>query len=1310
MDPSHTIQHIVESLPRTMIRDRGRLMRRLDRIRKRDRGNGLGKDILRGLDELEKKTEASVGEGKTRLAQRPAVSFPHALPIASKAREIIEAIREHQVVIVTGETGSGKSTQIPKMCLEAGRGILGLIGCTQPRRIAATTIARRIAEELGEDIGRSVGYKIRFSDRTSRRAYIKIMTDGILLAETQGDRNLTRYDTIMIDEAHERSLNIDFLLGILRTLLPGRPELKLIITSATLDTEKFSRAFNGAPVIEVSGRMYPVEVEYLPVDPELEDAGDVTYIDMALKAVDGLYESGRFGDTLLFMPTEQDILETCERLEGRKDRDIAVLPLFARLPASRQQRVYSVRGPKIVVATNIAETSLTIPGIRYVIDTGLARISRYLPRTRTTSLPISAVSRSSADQRKGRCGRVRNGVCIRLYSEQDYASRDAHTPPEILRSNLAEVILRMAFLGLGHPASFPFLDMPGPRSIKDGYDLLLELGALEKRGRDFALTDKGRVMARMPLDPRISRMMLEAGKEGCSTEVAVIAAALSIQDPRERPAEKASQADHVHAPFMDADSDFLTLLNIWTRYHRSWKALKTQGRMRKFCKEHFLSFPRMREWVDTHEQITSILREQKISVSDSLGSGTPGERYAGIHRAVLSGFLSNIALRKEKNLYAAARGREVMVFPGSTLFNKNAAWIVAAEMVKTSRLFARTAARIDAGWLEQLGGDLCRRSYFEPCWDKSRGEVRASERVTLYGLVIIPGRSVSYAPVNPEESHEIFIRSALVEGQVRGSFPFLDHNRERIGKIAEMEDKLRRRDVLVSEEAVAEFYSLRLPGVCDIATLKRTIRDKGGDDFLKLREEDLILSRPDETELALYPDEMSLGKDRFKTSYTFSPGKEEDGMTVKIPAGFLSRVPAEPLEWGIPGLFREKIVALIKGLPKRFRKRLVPVSETADVIVREMKRTERPLLGELAEFIHRRFQVDIPAAAWTDADIPDYLKVRISVTDHRGREVRSARDIRLLRETGAPPARKVDSVDWNRARSDWERTGIVAWDFGTLPENIPLGPHLIAYPGLEPSGESVSIRLFSSPEEAAAAHAKGIQVLFSLRFSRDLKLLMRNLPLPRSALRGAGYFGGEKAVGDSIYRTLQRDLFQKDIRSPEAFDAHAEAVSPIMASRGRELRDLAVQILVAYDQIRSALYAIESANPSHAALLEICARIREDLDDLVPKDFIEAYPEERLREIPRYLRAMKIRAERGLHDPGRDRDKWAQAETFLRVHRKMCRDLSLLSSDAKRNAVDDFRWMVEEYKVSLFAQELKTPFPISKKRLEKKHEEIERMV
>jgi ATP-dependent helicase HrpA len=1303
---AENVERIRSLLPCTMLQHREGLSRRFNRIVSRARVRDGEKHLLRHLRSLEKRVEASTQEREARLLRVPRIKYPETLPIFSKKDEIVNAIHQHQVVIISGETGCGKSTQLPKMCLEAGRGIAGKIGCTQPRRIAATTIARRIAEELGEDLGTSVGYKIRFKDRTPRHAYIKVMTDGMLLAETHGDPELFQYDTLIIDEAHERSINIDFILGLLRTLLPKRPELRVIITSATMETEKFSEAFGQAPVIHVAGRLYPVEVEYWPIDPELEDRGDVTYVDMAVKAVEMLRGKRRFEDILIFMPTEQDILETCERLQGRQYTGVTILPVYARLPASQQGRVYTVTGQKIVVATNVAETSLTIPGIKFVIDTGLARISQYLPRTRTKALPISPISRSSAEQRKGRCGRVKDGVCIRLYSEEDYASRVAHTLPEILRSNLAEVILRMLYLTLGHPDAFPFLDKPRERSIKDGFEVLLELGAIEKKEDDYVLTEKGKIMAQMPLDPRISRMMIEAEEEGCVEKVAVLAAALSIQDPRERPAEKAAKADQAHGPFKNPDSDFLTLLNIWNRYHREWENLKTQNLMRKFCKDHFLSFPRMREWIFTHEQIAAIMAQHMKEESRK----QPDSLYASVHRSILSGFLSNIARKKEKNTYLAARGREVMVFPGSTLFNKNAPWIVAAEMVKTSRLFARTAAKIDPEWLEGLGGNLCRSTYHDPHWDRNNGEVTAYKQVSLFGLVIIPKRPVSYGPINPDESHRIFIQSALVDGNLKEHLPFLLHNQALTRKLAEMEDKLRRRDILVSDAVLYEFYSTALEGVYDIRTLKTIMKERGSDDFLKMREEDLILSCPDKEALSLYPNELAIGKVRFKTTYKFAPGRVDDGVTIHVPSGTASLIPPERLEWGVPGLLREKIIALLKALPKRFRKQLVPISGTADVIVNEMHQRDESLLASLSQFIYKRFSVDIPATAWEEAEIPDHLKMRVSIVDHTGKELNSGRDVHLLTHLDSKRSTEKNSSAWRRAVEKWERKGITSWDFGSLPESIPIGESVFAYPGLETAGEGVSIRLFDSHEAALESHKMGIQTLLSLRFSKDLKFLRRNLSLPRQGIEGARYFGGVHAVEEALYHVLVKRIFQINIRTREELASHADKIEPTMFAKARELRDRAANVLDAYAETRQTIHGIEQSNKANKAVWEVCTHVRKDLDSLVPQHFLEIYDGELLLRLPRYMKAIQIRAERATNDPEKDKKKMAQAEDFINAHEEMVQSLLHQSSRDKRVAVEEFRWMVEEFKISLFAQELKTLFPVSRKRLEEKRKEIERMV
>lgn len=1263
----------------------------------------------RQLAGLKKRAEKSIRERKNRGLNLPRISYPEELPIFSRRMDIVNAIRENQAVIISGETGSGKSTQIPKMCIEAGRGISGKIGCTQPRRIAASTISHRIAEELGEDLGKSVGYKIRFQDRTPREAYIKIMTDGMLLAETQGDPFLYEYDTLIIDEAHERSLNIDFILGMLRNLVLKRPELKVIITSATLDTKKFSEAFNNAPVIEVSGRLFPVTVEYMPIDPALEDEGEVTYIDQAVDAVDRLRQRSS-GDILIFMPTEQDIIETCERLEGRRYAGVSVLPLFARLTVSRQRLIYSVHGPKIVVATNVAETSLTIPGIMYVIDTGLARIAQYLPRTRTNSLPVTAISRSSADQRKGRCGRVRNGICVRLYSEEEYKERPEFTPPEILRSSLAEVILRMIDLGMGDPLSFPFIDPPSSRSVKDGFDLLKELGAIEGKAGETILTEKGRLMARMPLDPRISRMMIEASSEGCVAETAVIAAVLSIQDPRERPIDKTGQADQVHSPFKDQDSDFLTFLNIWNRYHREWEGIKSQSKMRKFCKTHFLSFNRMREWIYTHDQIMTIMRKLDTPVDGLTPAKSPTANYTGIHKSILSGFLSNIAIRKEKGIYQATRGREIMIFPGSTLFKKNPDWIVASEMIRTSRLYARNAARIDPAWLEAIGGDLCRSSWNEPHWEKNRGKVMALEKVTLFGLPIVSGRPVSYDRINPNEAHEIFIRAGLIAGEIKPVLPFLKHNRSLIKRMEDMEHKLRRRDLLAGEEALVAFYSERLKGISDVNSLSNLIRQKGNDEFLKIKEKDLIKSVPDASDLLLFPDELSVGGARFKASYRFAPGREDDGVTIRIPFSFAHGLPVAPFEWGIEGLIKEKVTALLRGLPKKYRKQLVPVSNTVDIIMREMEPTDQSLLSTLSRFVYKRFRVDIPADVWNGVEIPDHLRTRVSILDSNGREIRSGRDIPLVLNADTGSSSFKDTAALQRLRAEWEKEGINDWCIEDLPESITLQPGIYVYPGLEAMEDNVNIRLFLSQDEAVSSNMKGVAGLLRKKLDRDIKLLKRNWPLPEDAGRTAAFFGGRTKLEKVMLRGVLNRLFLVDIRSREAFEAHTAAVSKEMFDKYREVREHVIAVLNAYEQTHSLLIIMENAKKSSQAGRALFGIIRREMETLVPADFPERYTPNRLAQMPRYLRAMEIRAERGSHNPEKDRLKDEQAQAYIKALNMMLEQLSPHASSEKKDMIEEFRWMVEEFKVSLFAPELGTAFPISAKRLDKHKQVIERIV
>ncbi|MBN1904438.1 MAG: ATP-dependent RNA helicase HrpA [Deltaproteobacteria bacterium] len=1293
-----------------MLRDRAFILYRLKKLQKPgEKGRGAKRSPVHIIAHLLTLAERSIRERDKREASIPKVSYPEELPITAKKDEIITAIRDNHVVIISGETGSGKSTQIPKMCIDAGRGITGRIGCTQPRRIAASSISRRIAEELNEPLGKSVGYKVRFTDKTSPDACIKVMTDGILLAETQGDAFLYDYDTLIIDEAHERSLNIDFILGILRTLIPKRPELKVIITSATLDTEKFSKAFNNAPVIHVSGRLYPVEVIYNPIDPDLEEKGEITYVDLALQTIDELKEKRERGDILVFMPTEQDILETCDRLSGRNYRDNPViLPLFARLPASMQQRIYSVKTGKIVVATNVAETSLTIPGIRYVIDTGLARIARYLPRTRTNSLPVSHISKSSADQRKGRAGRVQSGVCIRLYSEKDYENREEFTPPEILRSNLAEVILRMIDLRLGEPARFPFIDPPGEKSIKDGFDLLNELGAIVKRQGRILLTEKGSLMAAMPLDPRISRMMIEACKEGFVEEAAVIAGILSIQDPRERPLEKAALADQMHAPFKDTDSDFFTMLKIWKQYHREWKELKTQNRMRKFCKDHFLSFPRMREWAYTYDQIMTIIKDQKIPVTKAPEKMDSLSRYAGVHRAILSGFLSNIAVLKEKNIYRATRGREVMVFPGSALFNKNPQWIVASEIVKTSRLFARNVAKIDPAWLETIGQGLCTYSYSDPHWEKKRGEVRALETVSLYGLPVVTGRSVSYGRINPEESHEIFVRSALIENDIAQKFPFLEHNMNLLKELENMENKLRRRDLLADEDALAAFYSERLENICDSRSLARMIRENGSDDFLKMTDKDILLAMPDTDDLTLFPDELTIGNVSLSVSYSFSPGKEDDGLTIKVPSHIASSLSPEHLEWGVDGFLEEKLTALIKGLPKRYRKLFVPVSNTVDIIMKEMKTGEESLINTISKFIYNRFKVSIPASVWEEVEIPEYLRTRITITDNRGKELKTGRNIHEILKTHS--SQHADINQFTELKERWERKGIKEWTFDTIPESIETGTPVVLYPALEPDSEKVNMKLYQDKAVALKVHCEGVQELLKTRLAKDIRFLKRDWPFYKEASRAAVYFGGEAILSNLMHEAVMKRLFRKNIRSVEEFDRYINELPALMLEEYRKLRDQALVIIMAYSSTRGLIDEMIKSKRTIQAGIMLCTQIRHQAEWLVPHNFADIYSPGIMREIPRYLKAMEVRLTRGLNNLEKDALKAKSFDEYENILKQISETISPYASAEKKEGMEQLRWMIEEYRVSVFAPELGTAFPISAKRLKNQIEMVKSIV
>jgi len=1075
---------ITQQLDDVLSADRIYARREMQRIRKAARGDESSPKLLERCERLGQRLDVSRSPRRARLAHRPELFFDPDLPITAKKEELIAAIQKHRVIIVAGETGSGKTTQLPKFCLAAGRGVDGWIGVTQPRRIAATTVSRRIAEELKEEIGLSLGYKIRFQDTVSDQTRIKVMTDGILLAEAHRDSYLNAYDTLIIDEAHERSLNIDFILGIIKQLLNKRRDLKIIITSATIDTDKFARAFDRAPVIEVSGRMYPVETRYIAPDDQ-----EANHIERAVEAVDRVVRERQYGDILVFMPTEQDIRDTCEMIKGRQLRDTTIIPLFARLSSAEQQKVFrTVKGRKIVVATNVAETSLTIPGINIVVDTGLARISQYTPRSRTTTLPVTTISQSSADQRQGRCGRTANGICIRLYSDEDYDRRPRYTAPEILRANLADVILRMIALRLGDVEDFPFIDPPAPKSIQDGYQLLLELGAIlpkktKKSGRGkYLLTKKGQLMSRLPLDPRLSCMLLEARTLGCLDDIAIIAAALSIQDPRERPAIRKKEADQAQAAFVNPTSDFLTLLNIWHGYQSIVKRRRSWAQVKSFCYDHFLSFRRMREWQDVYRQIQRVLADHRIQTkapSEPLerDAGLQNSRYIAIHQAILYGFLSNLALKKENQIFQASHNRRVMVFPGSGLFKNPGQWIISAEMVETSRLFARCVAKIDPSWIEPIARSQCRYTYMDPHWERKRGQVVATEQVSLYGL-IIDRRPKAYGVVNPNEATDIFIRQALIEMDVQQSLPFMAHNARTIADIESMEDRLRRKDIRIDDEDLLIFYQERIGQVCDLRSLKQLIKKKGGDRFLRLTEEKLMKTRPSDQELAQYPAQISMGRQQVEIDYQYQPGEPTDGVTAILPAQMTKRINCQALQWLVPGMLEEKITALIKALPKAYRKKLVPIAQTVEVIMADMQMDrENSLINCVSQFIRKRYGLEIPATAWNEQLLPDHLRMRIALTDESGKVIKSGRDTAVM---GIEDIGYALSSEFEVEKQKWERHPVEEWDFGDLPDTVTLtgagGRKWNAFPALEIRDDSLALTLFTDEDHTDETFCPGCKI------------------------------------------------------------------------------------------------------------------------------------------------------------------------------------------------------------------------------------------
>jgi ATP-dependent helicase HrpA len=1240
------------------------------------------------------------------------IHYPPELPITARREEIIAAIRDHSVLIVAGETGSGKTTQLPKMCLEAGLGVERMIACTQPRRIAATSVADRVAAELSDPEMALVSYRIRFADRTKKTTRIKFLTDGMLLAEAASDRTLSRYDAVIIDEAHERSLNIDFLLGILKRLTVKRPDLKLIISSATLDTDKFSRHFAGAPVIAIPGRTFPVEVRYVAPE-ESGPGGEISVVEQTVAAVFDLVRHEPPGDILVFMATERDILEVCEAVQGEpagKGGDLLVLPLFGRLSSREQSRIFaSFPQRKIVVATNVAETSITVPGIRYVVDSGLARISSYNPRARTTKLPILPISRASADQRRGRCGRIGPGVCVRLYSEEEYLAKEPFTPPEIVRANLAEVILRMLDLRLGHPTQFPFLDPPHPRAIKDGFALLRELSALEEESDQLLprLSKQGRLMARLPLDPGIARMVLEARERGVLHQVIIIAAALSIQDPRLRPPGQESEAALAHRQFLEPASDFLTFLNLWRHYHQVAKSV-SRARLRKYCQQNFLAYQRMREWCDIYEQICRALEEEGgfVVVPE------PADHDA-IHLAILSGVLRNIGLRKEKNLYQGAFGKEVVVFPGSGQFNRAGEWLMAAELVETSRLYARTVATIKPEWLERLAGPLCHRSYCDAHWEKRRGQVVAMEKITLFGLPIVSGRRVNYGPINPLEARPLFIQSALVEGEVSRDFPFLSRNQRLIAELQEIEDRVRRRH-MVDEYTIAKFYDQRLPeGVWDVASLVRVLPRIGA--TLIMTEDDLLSQAPDLDQLQEFPAELVMDGMHLPLFYKFTPGSAEDGVSVHIPQSLLPHLNPQRFEWLVPGLLEEKILHLLRALPKGVRKHLVPINQTASQVMTAIEFGGGPLTVALTRLIQQQSGLAIGREEWRSDTLPDHLCMRFCLVNSDERVVKTSR---RFADLFSAPAQVNTGNPLRDLKKKWECDGIKALD-QALPARIPIQPDAgalagYAHPALVAVGGGViGLRLLASEEEARLKGRAGLRLLYERHLGPQLKLVARDFCLYQAEWALFQWLGGLKAVNEGILTFLLTEILalNQGLPTKEEFEARVAVLrTGALYGEGQGLFEQVRTLLVERAETVALLKKFQGLAVKSPFNSQRFRRYEETLACLAPADFLTTMDREALVRAPRYLKALRIRVERAHVAPGRDQEKEAVVAPYLAQVRELHVALSGIKipvqQEEARQRIEAYCRMVDEFTISVFAPEIRTEMPVSAKRLEQKWREV----
>ena len=1282
-------QSLFSQLNDIMLVDKRRLSARIHgigKIKSQEAQQAVAAEIQQQIEQAQLRVE-----NRKSAVQNPIV-FPESLPVSQRKAEIQKLLSEHQVIVVAGETGSGKTTQLPKMCLELGFGNLGMIGHTQPRRIAARSVAARIAEELETELGGLVGYKVRFNDQISDDTQIKLMTDGILLAEIQNDRFLNQYSCLIIDEAHERSLNNDFILGYLKQLLPRRPDLKVIITSATIDVERFSKHFNNAPIIEVSGRTYPVEVRYRPVAEE----DDQDQLQSILNAVDELQAEGR-GDILIFMNGEREIRDTAEALQKQNLKHTEILPLFARLSAQEQNKIFHPSGlNRIVLATNVAETSLTVPGIKYVIDPGTARISRYSYRTKVQRLPIEPISQASANQRKGRCGRVSEGICIRLYSEEDFNSRPEFTDPEILRTNLASVILQMTALGLDDIEAFPFVDAPDKRHIQDGIKLLEELGAFEtiqtKLGEKRRLTTIGRQLAQLPVDPRLAKMLLSAVDFGSVYEVMIIVSALSIQDPRERPTEKQQASDEKHRRFADKKSDFLAFLNLWNYVQEQQKAL-TKNQFRRQCQKDFLNYLRIREWQDIYQQIRLAVREMGLPINSEKAE------YQQIHTALLSGLLSHIGLKEaEKQQYLGARNAHFAIFPNSVLFKKQPKWVMAAELVETSKLWGRMVAEIEPEWIEPLAEHLIKKSYSEPRWSKSRGAVIADEKVTLYGVPIVAARPVNYGSIDPTVSREIFIQSALVEGDWNTKHKFFKENQRLVREVEELEHKSRRRDILVDDRTLFEFYDQRIG--TEVVSQKHfdtwwKKAQQKDPELLNFERSFLINDDAEQVSKLDFPNFWHQGNLKLKLTYQFEPGTDADGVTVHIPLPLLNQVEMTGFDWQIPGLREELVIALIKSLPKSYRRNFVPAPNYAQAFLSRAVPLEKPLLDTLIYELRRMTGVTVEAEHWNWEQIPSHLKMTFRVVDENGKEIAESMNLDELKFNLKDRVQESISAV---ADDGIEQSGLHIWSFADLPqcyEQKQRGFSVKAFPAIVDEKDAVGIKLFETEFEQAVAMQQGLRRLLLLNVPSPIKYLHEKLP--NKAKLGL-YFTPFGRVLDLIDDCIACAV-DKLIANFGGFVWDEAGFEKLRDFVRENLNEVTVDIAQKVEQVLSLNHALNQRlkGKMDFTMAFALSDIKSQLSDLVYQGFVQKSGYDRLLDLQRYLQAVDKRIDKLAQDVNRDRAAMLRVEQVQQAYQQLLAKLP--KSKPISDEVAEIRYMIEELRVSLFAQQLGTNYPISDKRI-----------